>query len=66
MPSTRRVHVGVPTTIPRIDDPETKEFRGRHTTTAERRRGRPPLPADLSRRPAGREGRPADILVEVD
>jgi acetyl-CoA/propionyl-CoA carboxylase biotin carboxyl carrier protein len=63
---------GVPTTIPAHRwILETKEFRtGRHTTTwAERALAEAHLPAQGELGPSGpsvREGRPADILVEVD
>jgi acetyl-CoA/propionyl-CoA carboxylase biotin carboxyl carrier protein len=63
---------GVPTTIPAHRwILESKEFRtGRHTTTwAERALADAHLPAQGELGPSGssvREGRPADILVEVD
>ena len=63
---------GVPTTIPAHRWMlESKEFRtGTHTTTwAERALADADLPAQAELRPSGPtslEGRPADILVEVD
>ena len=63
---------GVPTTIPALRWVlESKEFRtGAHTTTwAERALAEADLPAQADLGPSGqgtREGRPADILVEVD
>jgi acetyl-CoA/propionyl-CoA carboxylase biotin carboxyl carrier protein len=63
---------GVPTTIPAHRWVlESKEFRtGKHTTTwAERALAEADFPAQVDLRPSGPtslEGRPADILVEVD
>jgi acetyl-CoA/propionyl-CoA carboxylase biotin carboxyl carrier protein len=63
---------GVPTTIPALRWVlESKEFRtGAHTTTwAEHALAEADLPAQADLGPSGqgaREGRPADILVEVD